>query len=61
MKQHHLTHQTISNGGKDMRKIYTEPELEIREYKMSMDSVTTSDPVVDLNKDDQVDYFDNNN
>lgn len=44
-----------------MRKFYTEPELEIREYKMSMDSVTTSDPVVDLNKDDNVDYFDNNN
>lgn len=45
-----------------MRKFYTEPELEIREYKMSSDSVTTSDPQTneknDLNKDDNVNYFD---
>ena len=44
-----------------MRKYYTEPELEIRKYKMASDSVTTSDPAEneknDLNKDDEFDYF----
>lgn len=45
-----------------MRRFYTEPELEIRKYKMSNDSVTTSEPDSngdnDLNKDDKIDYFD---
>ena len=44
-----------------MRKYYTHPELEIRKYTMLANSVTTSDPAVnpdnDLNKDDNVDYF----
>ena len=44
-----------------MRKLYTHPELEIRKYTMRANSVTTSDPAVnpdnDLNKDDNVDYF----
>lgn len=44
-----------------MKKLYSQPELEIRKYKMSDSSVTTSDPASnpenDLNKDDNVDYF----
>ena len=44
-----------------MKRFYAEPELEIRKYKMTCSSVTTSDPAVnpgnDLNKDDNVDYF----
>lgn len=46
---------------KEMKKYYSEPELEIRTYKMSAESVTTSDPQIneknDLNKDDEVNYF----
>lgn len=44
-----------------MKKLYSQPELEIRNYTMLSNSVTTSDPAVnpgnDLNKDDNVDYF----
>ena len=44
-----------------MKRFYAEPELEIRKYTMLSNSVTTSDPAVnpgnDLNKDDNVDYF----
>ena len=44
-----------------MKKLYSQPELEIRKYTMLSNSVTTSDPAVnpdnDLNTDDNVDYF----
>lgn len=44
-----------------MKKYYSQPELEIRRYKILSDVVTASNPEIndknDLNKDDEVDYF----
>lgn len=40
-----------------MKKIYSEPELEIRKYSLSGSTITTStnEPKNDLNKDDVYD------